>query len=203
MAVGVAMAFVFGYFTLILDTNPVLAGIALNTFSGGLTIFLTYYLTGNKGSTQSLNSPVVPNIDIPIMENIPVIGPIVSGHSILTYVSLLLVVLLTLFFWKTPYGVRIRAVGENEEITTGVLQYIQRGKGGEFVEKPGRRNRQARWDRRNLRTVSTHVSVQQAARFGRWCRRQGTTPYHELRRFILTACNNERMREIARGERWD
>lgn len=32
---------------------------------------------------------------------------------------------------------------------------------------------------------------------------QGTTPYHELRRFILTACNNERMREIARGERWD
>ncbi|HIR20284.1 MAG TPA: hypothetical protein IAB33_08375 [Candidatus Pelethomonas intestinigallinarum] len=71
------------------------------------------------------------------------------------------------------------------------------------MEKPGRRNRQARWDRRNLRTVSTHVSVQQAARFGRWCRRQGTTPYHELRRFILTACNNERMREIARGERWD
>ncbi|MGI6080901.1 MAG: ABC transporter permease [Candidatus Avilachnospira sp.] len=120
MVVGVLMAFVFGYFTLILDTNPVLAGIALNTFSGGLTIFLTYYLTGNKGSTQSLNSPVVPNIDIPLIENIPVVGAIVSGHSILTYVSLILVVLLTLFFWKTPYGVRIRAVGENEKSAASV-----------------------------------------------------------------------------------
>ena len=109
MAVGIVMAFVFGYFTLILDTNPVLAGIALNTFSGGLTIFLTYYLTGNKGSTQSLNSPVVPNINIPVLENIPVLGSIISGHSVLT-----------LFFWKTPYGVRIRAVGENEKSAASV-----------------------------------------------------------------------------------
>ncbi len=43
MAVGVVLAFVFGYFTLILNTNPVLAGIALNTLSGGLTVFTTYY----------------------------------------------------------------------------------------------------------------------------------------------------------------
>ena len=42
MAVGIVLAFLFGYFTLILDTNPVLAGIALNTISGGLTIFMTY-----------------------------------------------------------------------------------------------------------------------------------------------------------------
>lgn len=120
MAVGVTLAFVFGYFTLILDTNPVLAGIALNTLSGGLTIFLTYYLTGNKGSTQSLNSPVVANIHIPVVESIPIIGPIISGHSILTYVSLLLTFLLTVFFWKTPCGVRIRAVGENEKSAASV-----------------------------------------------------------------------------------
>ena len=42
LAVGVVLAFVFGYFTLILNTNPVLAGIALNTLSGGLTVFTTY-----------------------------------------------------------------------------------------------------------------------------------------------------------------
>ena len=69
-------------------------------------------------------------------------------------------------------------------------------------KKSGDRTRQAKWDRRNLRTVSTHVSVQEAARFKRYCRRTGTTPYNELRRFILKCCGNERMREIARGEKW-
>ena len=60
-----------------------------------------------------------------------------------------------------------------------------------------------KWDKRNLRTVSTHVSVPQAARFRRYCRRAGTTPYHELRRFVLKVCENERMREIACGEKWE
>ena len=95
MAVGVVLAFVFGYFTLILNTNPVLAGIALNTLSGGLTVFTTYYLTGNKGSTQSLKSPVMPEIRI-------------------------LVIVLTVFFWKTTVGLRIRAVGENESAAKSV-----------------------------------------------------------------------------------
>lgn len=128
MAVGVIMAFIFGYFTLRLDTNPVLAGIALNTFSGGVTIFLTYYLTGNKGSTQELASPVVPNITIPFLSDIPVIGSILSGHSILTYLSLLMVLALTWFFWKTPCGLRIRAVGENEKSAGSVGIHIMKYK---------------------------------------------------------------------------
>ena len=120
MAVGVVLAFVFGYFTLILNTNPVLAGIALNTLSGGLTVFTTYYLTGNKGSTQSLKSPVMPEIRIPLIKDIPVLGAIISGHNVLTYLGLILVVVLTVFFWKTTIGLRIRAVGENESAAKSV-----------------------------------------------------------------------------------
>mgnify|MGYP002236466742 CR=1 FL=1 len=120
MAVGVVLAFVFGYFTLILNTNPVLAGIALNTLSGGLTVFTTYYLTGNKGSTQSLKSPVMPEIKIPLIKDIPVLGAIISGHNVLTYLGLILVIVLTVFFWKTTVGLRIRAVGENENAAKSV-----------------------------------------------------------------------------------
>ena len=120
MAVGVVLAFVFGYFTLILNTNPVLAGIALNTLSGGLTVFTTYYLTGNKGSTQSLKSPVMPEIRIPLIKDIPVLGAIISGHNVLTYLGLILVIVLTVFFWKTTVGLRIRAVGENESAAKSV-----------------------------------------------------------------------------------
>lgn len=120
MIVGTALAFLFGYFTIILDTNPVLAGIALNTLSGGITIFTTYYLTGNKGSTQSLNSPVCPEIDIPVLKDIPVLGDILSGHNVLTYLGILCVFLLGIFFWKTTTGLRVRAVGENESAAKSV-----------------------------------------------------------------------------------
>ena len=109
-----------GYFTLILNTNPVLAGIALNTLSGGLTVFTTYYLTGNKGSTQSLKSPVMPEIKIPLIKDIPLLGAIISGHNVLTYLGLILVIVLTVFFWKTTVGLRIRAVGENESAAKSV-----------------------------------------------------------------------------------
>lgn len=118
--VGIVLSCLFGYFTIILDTNPVLAGIALNTLSGGLTIFIIYFLTGNKGSTQSLNSPVVPDVEIPLLKNIPVLGEILSGHSVLTYVAILITIALGIFFWKTPAGLRIRAVGENEHAAKSV-----------------------------------------------------------------------------------
>ncbi len=117
MAVGVVLAFVFGYFTLILNTNPVLAGIALNTLSGGLTVFTTYYLTGNKGSTQSLKSPVMPEIRIPAYQrtsrfSVPLSPDIMSpdlsradprgrSHSLLL---------------EDYHRLRIRAVGERMRV---------------------------------------------------------------------------------------
>ena len=57
------------------------------------------------------------------------------------------------------------------------------------------RSRQAKWDRRNLRTVSTHVSVAQAKCFGRYCRRYGSTPYAKVRQFVLECCKRELQRE--------
>lgn len=118
--VGIMISMLFGYITLSLQSEPILAGIAINTFAGGITIFVIYLLTGSKGSTQSLNNKVVPNIDLPFIKDIPVIGEIISGHNILTYLSMILVVLLAIFIYKTPTGLRIRTVGENEEAARSV-----------------------------------------------------------------------------------
>ena len=46
------------------------------------------------------------------------------------------------------------------------------------------RGRQSKWDRRNLRTVSTHVTTREAEALRRICGRRGTTPYALLRRFV-------------------
>ncbi|WP_170311518.1 ABC transporter permease [Vallitalea okinawensis] len=118
--IGILMSMVFGYITLTLESEPILAGIALNTFATGITIFVIYLLTGNKGSTQSLNNEVVPNIELVLIKDIPILGEILSGHNILTYLAMILVGILAIFIYKTPTGLRIRTVGENEESARSV-----------------------------------------------------------------------------------
>lgn len=117
---GALVACAFGYATLSLKANPVLAGIALNILAGGLTIFTIFLLTGEKGSTQSLASPVLPNITIPGLAAVPVLGKVLSGHNILTYLALLMVLLLHFFLYKTAPGLRMRTVGENPQAADSV-----------------------------------------------------------------------------------
>ncbi len=120
VATGILLSFLFGYVTLQLKAVEILAGIALNTMASGLTIFVIYYVAGEKGSTQSLFSPVVPNLEIPVLENIPILGDILSGHNLLTYLAILLTFLLAYLFYSTPLGLRIRSVGENAQAAASV-----------------------------------------------------------------------------------
>ena len=110
----------FAYFHLVLKANSVLCGTAINTIAAGLTVFVLQLLTGEKGSSSSLNSFQFPTLNIPIIENIPVLGRILSGHNILTYMGLLMVFLIHLFFYRTPIGLRIRAVGETPKAAESV-----------------------------------------------------------------------------------
>lgn len=120
MLVGMLVSCAFGYATLSLKSNPVLAGIALNILAGGLTIFIIFLLTGEKGSTQSFANPVLPTVNIPGLQSIPVLGKILSGHNVLTYLSLLMVLVLQFFLFKTTPGLRMRTVGENPEAAKSV-----------------------------------------------------------------------------------
>lgn len=110
---GIIISYLFGFATLQLKSIEILSGIAINTLSFGLSIFVIYFVAGEKGSTQSLSSPVVGNLNIPIIEKIPIIGEIISGHNILTYIAIVLMVLLYYFFKRTPCGLRILSIGEN------------------------------------------------------------------------------------------
>lgn len=120
VAVGILTAFLFGYVTLQLKSVEILSGIAINTLASGLTIFVIYYFAGEKGSTQSLMSPTIPNINILVLQSIPVFGPIISGHNLLTYVAIVLTFALAFLFYKTPLGLRIRSVGENPHAASSV-----------------------------------------------------------------------------------
>ena len=117
---GVLLSMVFAYFTLQLKSDLILTGIALNLFASGGTVFILTVLCGDKGVSTSLNSLVIPSVSIPLLKDIPVLGAILSGHNILTYVSLLCVVLVYILINKTPMGLRIRSVGENPDAAESV-----------------------------------------------------------------------------------
>lgn len=117
---GVIMSNILAYFALKLKSNIIISGIALNLMASGGTVFGLYLLTGDKGASTSLNSLVLPSIEIPIIKDIPVIGGILSGHHILTYIGLILVVAIWVMFKYTTLGMRIRAVGESPEAAESV-----------------------------------------------------------------------------------
>ena len=121
---SVAVSAVFAYFHLVLKANNVLCGTAVNTMASGLTVFVLQLATGEKGNSSSLKSFSFPNVDIPIIKDIPVLGGILSGHNALTYLALAMVVVIWLFLYKTPTGLRMRAVGENPNAASSVGQNV-------------------------------------------------------------------------------
>lgn len=104
LAAGILMGAMLGYFHLKLKADIILSAIALNMFASGITIFLLFIFTGDKGSTSSMRSLVFPELHIPLLKSIPILGDILSGHNILTYVALLCALLFYILIFKTPWG---------------------------------------------------------------------------------------------------
>ena len=124
--VGAALvvSLIFAYFHLVLKANNTLCGTAINTAASGLTIFVLQLVTGEKGNSSSLKSFSFSEVEIPVIKDIPVLGDILSGHNTLTYVALISVVLVFLLLYKTPLGLRLRAVGENPHAASSVGQNV-------------------------------------------------------------------------------
>lgn len=117
---GLVIVTIFAYFVLYLDTKPLLTGLALNTLGTGGTVYVVFLLTGMKLDTSALASLRFPNVEIPLIHNLPVIGKILSGHNLLSYAAFLMVFLVWYFVFKTRLGLRIRAVGENPAAAASV-----------------------------------------------------------------------------------
>jgi ABC-type uncharacterized transport system permease subunit len=115
---AMALSWMIAFFHLELRTDIILTGLAINIMAAGVTVFLMFALTGDKGSTSKLASPAMPNLPLPFVNNIPVLGTLLNGengtgYNLLSYAALLLVPVVSLFLYKTRVGVHLRAAGEN------------------------------------------------------------------------------------------
>ncbi|MEW9094512.1 MAG: ABC transporter permease [Clostridiaceae bacterium] len=141
--VGVLLSLLLAYFSLNLKSDIILTGIALNLLASGGTVFLLYLVAKDKGISVSLKSMVAPEVSIPLLNKIPVLGQVLSGHNILTYISLLSVIIVYILLYKTPLGLKIRAVGENANAADSVgisvkkIQYLALLLSGVFASLGG------------------------------------------------------------------
>ena len=125
--VGILEALLMGVFAFNLKTNIILVGIAANMIGSGGTLFLVKVITNmtegtSMASTTSLITKAlqIPAVDIPVLKDIPVIGEVLSGHCLLTYLAFIFVFLVWVLLYRTPLGLNIRSVGENPNAAASV-----------------------------------------------------------------------------------
>lgn len=107
MLMGGMLALVHAFLCITLKANQVVSGLALTIFGTGLSGFLGKSLIG-------IPAPATfKKIAIPVLNDIPYLGPIVFNQDILVYFTYILVPLLWFFIYKTNPGLKMRAVGEN------------------------------------------------------------------------------------------
>ena len=118
---GVITGLIIAFAHLTGKTDLYLTCIAFNLAATGGTVFIMYLLTGEKSTTSgAFRSYQIPNINIPIIKDIPVLGRIISGQSLLTYVAVLSVWFAWFLLKRTRVGLRIRSVGENPKAAESV-----------------------------------------------------------------------------------
>ena len=117
---AVFISLVYGYCVLRLKTPRALCSLAINAFGAGGSVFILYLVTGQKGNTASLASISIPAIEIPYIKDISIIGAILSGHNVVTYLAFISIFLVWFLLFKTPLGLRMRAVGENPDAAQSV-----------------------------------------------------------------------------------
>lgn len=113
-AVTAAVSLVFGYTAIHLKANQIVAGIAINFLALGGTTFALRTIFHVKGAFYDKEMKGLPKLHLPFIEGIPVIGKILSGQSLLVFLSFAAAILLYIFFYRTVTGFRFMAVGMNE-----------------------------------------------------------------------------------------
>ena len=110
---GVVLALIYAVVTVKLKQHQVVTGTALNILVFGLTAFLFRVIFGTP--LFPLKVKPLQSYSIPVLSDIPILGPILFDQNVLTYLLFLIVPAAFYFLYKTSYGLIIRSTGENPE----------------------------------------------------------------------------------------
>ncbi len=125
--VGGLMGLVHAFMSVTVRANQIISATAINILAVGLpNILVPIIWPGHFAMTPVV--PVINDINIPIIENIPVIGPVIGHQNPIVYIAFILVPVIHFVLFKTRLGLRIRSVGEHPRAadTLGVNVYRMR-----------------------------------------------------------------------------
>lgn len=110
---------VFSYFGITLRGNVIVIGLALNMAASAIAGFVLVLMNSSNIIVPNFNVNEF-KISIPLIRNIPVIGSVLSGHPLITYISFILIFFIYVLMYCTRFGIYVRVVGESEEAAKAI-----------------------------------------------------------------------------------
>jgi ABC-type uncharacterized transport system permease subunit len=98
--------------TITFKADQVISGVVINFLAAGITVYLVKILFQGAGQTETLND-VFSKFEIPLLSQIPFLGYAVFTAYPTTYLAIILVAVAYYVLFKTPFGLRLRSVGEH------------------------------------------------------------------------------------------
>lgn len=114
LVAGMLVSFVLAAFSIKYLVDQVIVGVVINAFISGLTGFLYSQVLSPNETTLNVGVrfPIIP---IPVLHQIPVIGPVFFEQRVTVYLAYVAVAVVTFALFKTRWGLRLRAVGEHPQ----------------------------------------------------------------------------------------
>ena len=112
MVAGLLVAAVLGLFAINYFVDQVIVGVVLNVLVIGLTSFMFSQVLAPNAATLNY-PPRFERVPIPVLGDIPLIGPIFFRQTVIVYLLYITVALVTWALYRTKWGLRVRAVGEH------------------------------------------------------------------------------------------
>ncbi|MBO1265094.1 ABC transporter permease [Proteiniclasticum sp. SCR006] len=111
---------VFSFFSITMKSNFIITGFGLNLLMAAIGTFVLKYMNlSNINLSQMINVNEM-KISIPVINEIPILSSILSNHTLITYLSFVLIFVVYLVLYKTRFGIHLRVVGESEEAAKSV-----------------------------------------------------------------------------------
>ncbi len=124
------LGLIFSFFGVTLKSNFIITGLGINIFVQAFSSFILKFMALSNINVSNIISVSALKIELPVIRDIPYLSSLLSGHTAITYLSLILIPVVSIIMFRTKFGVYVRVVGENEEaaksvgISTVKIRYI-------------------------------------------------------------------------------
>ncbi len=122
-----ALWLVFSYMGVTRRGNVIIIGLAINMVVPAIASFVLQYM-GTANLTAAWLNVADMKIEIPFLRDIPLLGRMVSGHPMITYVAFAMIPVMAVLMYRTKLGIYIRVVGENEDAAVSLGLHTDRYK---------------------------------------------------------------------------